>query len=230
MKNVHVFVPVKHESQRVPGKNFRLILGEPLWHRCIRRFSEDFSIFIDTDSSDIIQAVGEDKNLQSWKIYVRERQGHLCGNDMSVNRLIDHFIHSELMVLQDHIVVQIHVTSPFLSPDTVRRAVEHIKSGKYDSVVGCNIIQSRLWREEGLLGLVPVNHNPDQLHPTQHLPRFFEENSSLYAFRVSAFDVRRNRIGLNPLFMPVSFPENVDIDTEEDWNKVVKLASLEWKK
>lgn len=226
MNNVHLFIPVKHESQRIPGKNFRPILGKPLWVRCVHRFEEYFTLYINTDSPDIIKEVEEDKKF-GWRVHARRRENYLCGHDVSVNKLINHFVSSELMVLSDDIVVQIHVTSPFLTPETVMRAVSYIKDEGYDSVVGCNVLQSRLWREEGELGLVPVNHDPRYLHPTQHLPPFYEENSALYAFRVSAFETCRNRICFKPKFMPIGFPENVDVDTEENWQMVLKLAALE---
>ena len=33
-----------------------------------------------------------------------------------------------------------------------------------------------------------------------------------------------NRIGKNPFFYDVSFPENIDIDTETDWKLVEELS------
>ena len=63
-----------------------------------------------------------------------------------------------------------------------------------------------------------------KLEQTQDLPPYYMENSYLYLFKVGVLKFG-NRIGKNPQIMPVGFPYNLDIDTEEDW-KVVKAISL----
>ena len=35
MKTIYALVPIKHNSQRVPGKNFRLMNGKPLYQYII---------------------------------------------------------------------------------------------------------------------------------------------------------------------------------------------------
>ena len=51
-----VFIPIKHNSQRVPNKNFRLFEGKPLWERTIDKFANTkYKVYIDTDSEDVIK-------------------------------------------------------------------------------------------------------------------------------------------------------------------------------
>ena len=45
-----------------------------------------------------------------------------------------------------------------------------------------------------------------------------EENSLFYLFHPEVIMRTGNRIGSNPYFYETSFPENIDIDTEEDWS------------
>jgi len=40
-------------------------------------------------------------------------------------------------------------------------------------------------------------------------------------FKANNFLKTKSRIGNNPYFYPCNFPENIDIDTEDDW-KLVK--------
>ena len=92
----------------------------------------------------------------------------------------------------------------------------------YDSIAACNVYQNRLWRKESY-GYIPVNHNPLKLEQTQDLSIFYEENSLFYMFNSDMFLKTNSRIGSNPYFWPCNYPENVDIDTENDWKLVETL-------
>ena len=212
-----VFVPIKEKSQRVPNKNFRLLNKETLYKRCLYKL-RDFKVFVDTDSQRIIEEIKDDNKLKNVIAY--KRDDHLCGHEVSVCDLIKNFVNSFCLKAED--ICQVHVTSPFLKPETLKVAMEKIKEG-YDSVVACNAYQNRLWRKEEY-GFCPVNHNPLKLEQTQDLPMFYEENSLFYIFNSSYFLKTNCRTGVNPYFYKCSYPENVDIDTEDDWNLVKSLV------
>ena len=116
---------------------------------------------------------------------------------------------------------QVHVTSPFVSSQMIQSAAAKLDEG-YDSVVSCNTIQTRFWRKEEY-GFVPVNHNPLKLEQTQDLPVYYEENSVFYVVNTSMFLETGVRVGRNPWFYPLTHPQNIDIDTEQDWNLAVKV-------
>ena len=65
--------------------------------------------------------------------------------------------------------------------------------------------------------MCPVNHNPVILQQTQDLAPFYEENSLFYIFNSSDFLKTQSRVGKNPYFFETTFPENIDIDWETDW-------------
>ena len=95
------------------------------------------------------------------------------------------------------------------------------KITKYDSVVSCNVINSRLWRKEKY-GYCPVNHNPLKMEQTQDLPKYYEENSAFYIFEPNVIKTFGTRIGQNAFFYEINEPYNIDIDTEEDWDKAIR--------
>jgi len=215
-----VFIPIKHESIRVPEKNFRKLGGEPLWMRCLRRFAE-FDLYVDTDSAALLQDIPR----EFPDVTVYQRPEELRGHGISVNKLIAEFVkrHCE----GEEIVAQIHVTSPFLTPLTLRMAWQHLEDHSVDgvqdirkgSVAGATINQSRFWFQNSLLHCMPVNHNPMDLLPTQELTPLYEENSSYYMFHVDDFlAAHDNRLGTKPYFVGVQYPEYIDIDTEDDWS------------
>ncbi len=213
-----IFIPIKEKSQRVPNKNFRLVEGIPLYKRCLYKF-KNINVFVDTDSVEIINSINTDNRLRHVTPYFRNEELH--GHEISVCDIIKSFIIK--FNISNEIICQTHVTSPFLNFKTLISASE--KMCNHDSVVSCNNYQNRLWREESY-GYCPINHNPLKLEQTQDLPKYYEENSLFYIFNSDQFLKTNCRVGSNPYFFVNNYPENIDIDTEDDW-ELVKLLTKE---
>lgn len=209
-----IFIPIKQHSQRVPRKNFRDFGGVPLYKHTLYKFAKQ-EVYVDTDSEEIKEEINSDSLLSNIKCINREKK--LIGDTVSVCDLISNFIKKYNI---NKPIVQIHVTSPFLELKKLEDA--YSKMDKYDSVVSCNVLQTRLWRKEDY-GYCPVNHNPIKLEQTQDLPILYEENSAFYIFKPEVIMQSGNRIGKNPFFYPLTYPENVDIDTEEDYKKCLQI-------
>ena len=209
-----LFIPIKENSQRVDKKNFRILDGEQLYKYVMLKYS-DFEIFVDTDSEEIISEVQGNTSLRHVTAY-RRRKDQL-GDKVSVCDLINNFI-TKFEIKEP--IIQTHVTSPFLTPQIFKEAYCYLN--EHDSVVSCNIHNSRFWRKEEY-GYCPLNHNPLCLEQTQDLPMLYEENSAFYIFKPSVILNTGNRIGKNPYFFPLKSPQNIDIDTEDDWNQVKKM-------
>jgi len=213
-----IFIPIKEKSQRVPSKNFRLFNGVPLYKHTLYKL-KDFEVWVDTDSDLILEEIKKDEKLSHVKGY--KRTNRLRGHRVSVCDLISHFICKMDLEDYEEIICQLHVTSPFLAVETIKDAYKKFDEG-YDSVVSCTAIQTRLWRKESY-GMCPVNHNPLKLEQTQDLPTLYEENSAFYIFTPEVLCKTGTRVGKNPYFYPISAPYNMDIDTEEDWKKVLDV-------
>jgi CMP-N-acetylneuraminic acid synthetase len=212
-----IFIPIKNNSQRVSRKNFRSFAGEPLYKHTLLKYSQ-FEVYVDTDSQEIADGILSDERLAHVSVYMRSSD--LIGDEISVCRLIERFI-SKFNIQEP--IVQLHVTSPFLSSETIKKAGKMI--GEYDSVVACTKYNSRFWKIEGY-GPCPVNHNPLKLEQTQDLPSLYEENSAFYIFRPEVVSQTNGRIGQNPYFFTMCHPENIDIDTEDDWNLVKSMEKV----
>lgn len=209
-----VFIPVKLESERVYGKNFRLLPnGKPLWQHTIEKY-HNHEVYVDTDSEALLE------QLQDYPYVTAYRRHHLLvGNSVSVCDLILHCIKKYKI---RGWLYQTHVTSLFLSDEMIRAVEESLMmnppdSSRHDSYASCRKFQSRLWRAESF-GYCPVNHNPIDLKPTQLLPAYYEENSSFYVVNADVFRKNPQRIGPNVRFWPINAIEGFDIDTETDWS------------
>ena len=206
-----LYIPIKHNSQRVPNKNYRNFGDEPLYKHTLLKY-RDKKVFVDTDSEGIL--IKADERLRNVNVFLRDKK--LIGDKVSVCNLLEDFI---IKYNIKEPIVQTHITSPFLFKHTIEKAYNLLE--KFDSVVSCNKHQTRFWREEQY-GMCPINHNPLKLEQTQDLPVLYEENSCFYIFKPEIMLRTGNRIGVNPYFFSVEKPENMDIDTEEDWSNCLK--------
>jgi CMP-N-acetylneuraminic acid synthetase len=216
---VVALVPMRHNSERVPGKNYRPLGGRPLFHHVVDALRESGrvdQIVIDTDSP----VIAADAAATFPDVTVIDRPEELRGGDVPMN---DVLLHDVSQVTAD-LFLQTHSTNPLLRPDTIRRAVDEFLAARdeHDSLFSVTPLQTRLWTAEG----APINHDPAVLLRTQDLPPVLEENSCLYLFTGPGLTERRNRIGERPLLFPIDPEEAWDIDDELDW-RIVELLYAE---
>lgn len=209
MSSVTAIVPVRHDSERVPGKNRRRFCGVPLFERIVRVLEEASSvdsIVVDTDSDEIAGVLAD----RYPGVSVIWRPDDLLGGDVSVNRILAH----DLEQIEGDVFLQTHCTNPLLRPNTIDAAIARfVASERHDSAFGVTRIQSRLYDQR----CVALNHDPTVLMRTQDLPPLFEENSNLYLFTRASFGASGARIGLCPMMIEIDRVEAIDIDDESTW-------------
>ena len=206
-------LPMKAHSSRVPGKNFLPLGNRPLFRWILDTLlsvDEIAKIVINTDAREILSGHGI---VDSERIVIRDRVPELCGDDVSMNRIIENDIGNA----PAETYLMTHTTNPFLHADTIRRALhdycEAMAHERADSLFSVNRHQTRFYRADG----TPVNHDPANLIPTQELEPWFEENSNLYLFSATSFARTKARIGEKPLLFVTPKRESLDIDDPEDW-------------
>jgi CMP-N-acetylneuraminic acid synthetase len=213
---IAALVPMRHDSERVPGKNYRPLGGRPLYHHIIdalRSCPEISEIVIDTDSP-MIQA---DAAASFPAVTVLERPERLRAGTVPMN---DVLLNDVRLVAAD-LYLQTHSTNPLLRPATISMAIGTFLEGRdrYDSLFGVTRLQTRLWSADG----TPLNHDPAVLLRTQDLPPLFEENSCIYLFTRELLEERGTRIGSRPLLFEIPRDEAWDIDEEIDFEVVSAL-------
>ena len=207
---IAALVPMRHHSQRVPGKNYRPLAGRPLFHYIIQALlavPRIQAIAVDTDSEPVMEG------LRSTfpSVHVIERPAHLRADDVSMNDILIH----DTSQLPADFYVQTHSTNPLLRPESISRAVESFL-GSYparDSLFSVTRLQTRLYDQDGRA----INHDPSVLLQTQDLPPVYQENSCLYVFTRENLVKHHHRIGSNPLMFEIDAEEAWDIDNELDF-------------
>lgn len=212
-------MPMRHSSQRVPGKNYRPFGdGRPLYHHMVGVMAacpQIHRIVIDTDSPLI-----KDECARLFpNVVVLDRPEHLLGG---MTPMTDVLLH-DISQVESDFYLQTHSTNPLLTRDTLQRAIDAFfdQHPIYDSLFSVTRVQSRLW--DGLARA--VNHNPNILLRTQDLPPVFEENSCIYIFEGRTLKERHSRIGNRPTMFEIDRLEAQDIDEEIDF----RIADLIFK-
>lgn len=213
-----IIVPIKHNSERVPGKNFRDFNGKPLFHIVLNTLLKSKyinHIYIDTNSPIVMESIKTD--FKDTMISIYERPLELHSGDTPTNVLLENIITK--MNLDYDYYLQTHVTNPLLKVETIDECIktfmEKEKDG-YDSLFTAKQLQTRLYRNQNN-NVSALNHNPNELIPTQNLEPLYEENSCLYIFKKDILFERHHRIGYKPYIHVMNDIESSDIDIESDF-------------
>ncbi|AUD04469.1 acylneuraminate cytidylyltransferase family protein [Spirosoma pollinicola] len=205
--SVAAIVPMRHSSERVPGKNYRDFAGKPLFHRIIDTLLECPSItqvVIDTDSPTVI----EQAEIYYPSVTILERPQHLRDGSIPMNNVL---LNTCEQVPADF-YLQTHSTNPLLSAETVEKGVKQFLNQYpvYDTLFGVTRMQTRLWDPLARA----INHNSNILLRTQDLPPVYMENSCMYIFKKETLLQKGNRIGDRPFMYEIAEIEAQDIDVE----------------
>ena len=214
-RSITALVPMRHHSQRVPGKNFRPLDGRPLYAHILSTLSavpEITRVLVDTDSDEITEGI---KKLFP-KVDCVLRPPELRADTVPMNEILMY----DTSLVESDFYLQTHSTNPLLQAATLSRAICTLDElyPSYDSLFSVTRLQSRLWDGLGRA----LNHNPNILLQTQDLPPVYEENSCLYLFTRETLARKRNRLGDRPYLFEIEADEAWDIDEEIDF-KLVEL-------
>lgn len=220
MPHIVALLPMKENSERVKGKNFRDFCGKPLFRWMLDTLldlNEIDRVVINTDARSILE---ENGLVDSERVLIRDRKPEICGDLVSMNRVLA----DDVANVAADIYLMTHTTNPLMSATTIRGALKTFQEakakGKTDSLFTVDKIQTRFYRAD----CSPVNHDPQNLIRTQDLEPWFEENSNLYVFTRESFGETNARIGKKPMLFESPKFESIDIDTPTDWDFAVVAA------
>jgi len=210
MPKLIALVPMRHNSQRVVGKNYRPLAGKPLYQHIVETLlavPEVDEVVVDTDSAPVMDGL----RAHFPQVRVLERPEALRGNAVPMNEILTH----DTAQVEADFYLQTHSTNPLLKAQTISRGIQALLKDypAHDSLFSVTRLHTRLWDQLTR----PINHNPAILLQTQDLPPVYEENSCMYIFTRQTLMMRRNRLGERPLMFEIDAEEAWDIDEEIDF-------------
>jgi CMP-N-acetylneuraminic acid synthetase len=217
---VTALLPMRHNSQRVPGKNYRPFGdGRSLFEHVLIALlgcQNITAVVINTDS-DVVKKICSDKYPG---VIIHDRPEHLRDGNIPMNEIIL----NDLKKLDGDYFLQTHSTNPMVTSSRFDEAISTFFQNirQHDSLFSVTRLQTRLWDELAR----PINHNKDILLRTQDLPPIFEENSCFYLFHRKMIEHSGLRIGNRPYLFELDKLETADIDVESDFVMAEQLFKL----
>jgi CMP-N-acetylneuraminic acid synthetase len=213
-------LPMKANSERVPGKNFREFCGKPLFRWMLDALLELTEVDLVVINTDARRTLADHGLVDSGRVLIRDRKPEICGDLVSMNLVIA----DDVANVDAETYLMTHTTNPLMGADTVRKALAAyrgaVAAGTADSLFTVDKVQQRFYRADSSA----VNHDPDNLIRTQDLEPWFMENSNLYIFSRESFAATKARIGRKPMLYVGPRFESIDIDTPRDWDFAVVAA------
>ena len=204
MKTVAV-VPMKLNNRRLPQKNTKPFTnGMPLCHYILATLLEVEGIdevYVYCSNEDIKEFIPEG-------VKYLKRSESLDQDTTKMNEVLKCFADD----VDADVYVMTHTTAPFIKKESIKKGLDAVKSGDYDSSFAAKKIQDFLWKDG-----VPFNYELDNIPRTQDIEPLYEETSGFYIYKESVIREKGRRIGDNPFVVEVGEIESVDIDEPEDF-------------
>lgn len=222
-----VFTIIKDKSSRVPGKNFRLLNGKPLWTWLVGELT-DHEVYINTDSTRLV----EDKLIEEFGVQIiKRRQEHIDWEESSqalgspVESMLGDFYSDFVRDLYEPVAL-VHVTSPFLRAETLLQASTFLEKG-YGSVHSVKRIQDFCYvaRGEQDEHPEPVNFNPAIVQRTQDLRPVFQSLGAFFITNKKNWLETQTRLPSPTRLFELGYPESIEIDTEDEFRLAERCAS-----
>ena len=218
-------------SERVPGKNVRLLAGHPLLAYAIAT-AQQAGVFgrvlVSTDSDEIAAVArhyGADVPALRPPEYATATSPDIEWISYTLPRLEERY---ELFAI-------VRATNPFRGPDVIKRGLEQLlATPEADSIRAVELVKQhpgKMWTlaEDGrtMAPILDQSHLDVAWHAGQYqaLPRVYVQNSALeiaWTRVVTEFGTREGRV-LAP-FLTQGL-EGFNVDEEEDWQRAEQLVA-----
>lgn len=204
MKTVAI-VPMKLNNRRLPQKNTKPFTnGKSLCYYILSTLLKVEGIdevYVYCSNSDILDFIPEG-------VKYLKRSESLDQDTTKMNEVLKCFAAD----VPADIYVMTHTTAPFVKAESIKKGLDAVVSGEYDSSFAAKKLQDFLWKDG-----VPFNYELDNIPRTQDLPPLYEETSGFYIYKKTVMTELGRRIGNKPYIVEVGEIESVDIDEAEDF-------------
>jgi CMP-N,N'-diacetyllegionaminic acid synthase len=224
-------VPARAGSERVPGKNVRLLAGHPLLAYAIEAALQSGvfeRVVVSTDSeeiADVARWYGADVPFLRPAEYATATSPDIEWLSYTLPRLEERF---ELFAI-------VRATNPFRGPEAIRRGLEQLlATPEADSLRAVELVKQhpgKMWvlAEDGrtMRPLLDQSHLEVAWHAGQYqaLPPVYVQNSALEIAWTRVVDETGTREGRVVAPFLTRGYEGFNVDDEEDWERAERLVA-----
>lgn len=206
------FVPLKLNNERVPGKNIKAFdNGKPLLSYILKTLKK-------TIVADDIYVYCSNESIANYLpegIKYLKRSEHLDQDSTKINEVLQSFAKD----IDADIYTLAHATAPFISAESIDKAINAVLNKGYDSALTVEAKQEFLWKNDS-----PFNYDVSCVPRTQDLEPFYIETTGLYVYKRDLIVNKNRRIGNNPFLVKVSKIEAIDINDPIDFDLANAIA------
>ena len=204
-KKTVAFVPVKLNNERIPGKNTKPFDGgEPLITYILNTLKT-------VDKIDAIYVYCSDEEVVKYLpdgVGFLKRSPELDKNTTLILEVLEAFAND----VEADTYVLAHATAPFISRQTIEKAIDAVNGGEYDSALSVIPCHDFLWSENE-----PLNYDKNSVPRTQDLKKIYVETTGLYVYGRELILNKHIRTGDKPYFVEVTNEEAIDINEKIDF-------------
>jgi CMP-N-acetylneuraminic acid synthetase len=197
---IAAWMPLKRDSRRLEGKNFQTLGDIPLCHHMgwtMRRLEILGSVHTAT-------VLSSDEGLRDMIPWLRWHRFD-AGPDATASDMAK----SAAKVIDADLYVCLFATSPFLKLATIRQCISAVQNGA-SAAVTCRRMSALAWIDG------EPNYDLMNVKPTDKAAAIDVIVSGCIAYTRESLDRTGMMIPRDALFVPVEWPEWIDIDSAED--------------
>lgn len=214
--NIVAFIPAKGDSERMPGKNRAILDGEYLFKRKLKQLLDCrliTEVCLDTEDEGLAELA--DDLPVAWI----KRPQSLASNATDGHEM---FAWECSQRPEADLWIQALCTAPFVTADTVTRAVETLLANPdADSLVGVSRAKQYCWVD----GAPAYIDDEGRIPNSFQLPHTIMEAMSLYIVRKGKDgNPPQHRFGGNPILFELDPIEQIDINTHSDFQVAETIA------
>jgi len=216
-------IPARSGSQRVPGKNIKLLLGKPLIAYTIEAAKASRlidKVFVSTDSqavADTAIAFGAEAPFL--------RPAEISRSDSTEMQFLVH----ALAWLREHesyepdLIVLLYPTSPLRKPESIdaaiRELIRHPEADSLRSVRHCSEHPYKMWIVENgyLQPFVKAGDSAVHTLSYQSLPTVYIQNASIYIIKTATIRLKKSTVGDIVVPFIMDEIESLDINNPLDF-------------
>ncbi|MBX7200974.1 MAG: hypothetical protein K1X51_16500 [Rhodospirillaceae bacterium] len=198
------FVPAKGESNRISNKNTVVLDGDYLFKRKLKQLlacPEIDAVYLDTESDRIIELASD------LPVKILKRDAKLASNKTDGHELFA----NECAKVDADIYIQCLCTSPFITPETMTRAIKALKADKKaDSLVAVQKRKQYTWAKGR-----PA-YGEGRIPNSVDLPDTVIESMGLYMVRKKGKARPKRRFGDKVVLFELTDEEAFDVNWPDD--------------
>ena len=196
---------MKLNNRRLPQKNTKSFTnGKPLCYYIL-------NTLLSVEGIDDVYVYCSNPDIQEFipdGVKYLRRSETLDTDNTKMNEVLKSFAND----VSADIYVMTHTTAPFVKVESIKKGLDMVKSGEYDSSFAAKKLQDFLWKDGK-----PFNYELNNIPRTQDLPALYEETSGFYIYKGDVISKYNRRIGEKPYIVEVGEIESIDIDELEDF-------------